>query len=352
MRFCLIGVLLVVLPATAAAKPDFSLSTVTFDPPRPLEGDLVTMILSLQNSGTEDALHADVDVTLPTATLFADMTGLDNANADLHGRIVHWSGRLDAGTTRRAHIRLIVPRDGAGETIATMLRIRYAFAGSEARIHAQTEIGTAPSSQGVLLGGVRFRTPEFVLLGVIAGGVLVYLVVRLVAPRATRPAGPVVAIVIAVGFWTIFASMARLDWRVLREYQESQCTILDSRVRIETTAESRPGRAATATPTATAEPLLALRFRVNDTEQISAGFRTRSYLQIGGAARAAAAMNNWRGGTVLPCWYDPGDPRQVVVQRGFGGAYVFALFPLPVFVFGVWLLRSQSGLSKRARRRR
>ena len=29
-----------------------------------------------------------------------------------------------------------------------------------------------------------------------------------------------------------------------------------------------------------------------------------------------------------------------VVRRGFGGAYLFTLFPIPVFLFGVWSLRA------------
>jgi hypothetical protein len=31
----------------------------------------------------------------------------------------------------------------------------------------------------------------------------------------------------------------------------------------------------------------------------------------------------------------------VVVIRGFGGAYVFALFPVPLFVYGVWALKNR-----------
>jgi hypothetical protein len=51
-------------------------------------------------------------------------------------------------------------------------------------------------------------------------------------------------------------------------------------------------------------------------------------------------MNQWREGTVVPCWDDPLDPQEVVVRRGFGGAYLFTLFPIPVFLFGVWSLRA------------
>jgi hypothetical protein len=44
-----------------------------------------------------------------------------------------------------------------------------------------------------------------------------------------------------------------------------------------------------------------------------------------------------------PCWYNPDDPLEVIVLRGFGGAYLFALLPLPVFLLGVAGLRRSVG---------
>jgi hypothetical protein len=42
----------------------------------------------------------------------------------------------------------------------------------------------------------------------------------------------------------------------------------------------------------------------------------------------------------VPCWYNPADPLDVVVRNGFGGAYLFALFPLPIAVFGLFRVRA------------
>jgi hypothetical protein len=44
-------------------------------------------------------------------------------------------------------------------------------------------------------------------------------------------------------------------------------------------------------------------------------------------------------GTDHPCWYDPQDQKTVVLARGPGGAYVFALMPIPVLLVGLGMLR-------------
>ena len=57
-------------------------------------------------------------------------------------------------------------------------------------------------------------------------------------------------------------------------------------------------------------------------------------------------MKEWTFGAQVPCWYDPADPRDVVVHRGFGGAYSLALLPLPVFWLGLVLLRGSISRSE------
>ena len=40
-------------------------------------------------------------------------------------------------------------------------------------------------------------------------------------------------------------------------------------------------------------------------------------------------------GSTHACWYDPQDPETVVLVRGPGGAYFFALLPIPVLLIGL-----------------
>jgi hypothetical protein len=85
--------------------------------------------------------------------------------------------------------------------------------------------------------------------------------------------------------------------------------------------------------------LLALKYTAGDREIISTGYETGTRLSIGTGESAAAEYAQWTLGAAVPCWFNPSDPRDAIVIRGFGGAYFFALIPLPVFVFGVLGLR-------------
>lgn len=85
--------------------------------------------------------------------------------------------------------------------------------------------------------------------------------------------------------------------------------------------------------------LLALKYTAGDREIISTGHETGTRLSIGTGESAAAEYAQWTLGAAVPCWFNPSDPRDAIVIRGFGGAYFFALIPLPVFVFGVLGLR-------------
>jgi hypothetical protein len=51
-------------------------------------------------------------------------------------------------------------------------------------------------------------------------------------------------------------------------------------------------------------------------------------------------------GSTHRCWYDPQDPKTVVLVRGPGGAYVLGLLPIPVLLIGL------DGLTGVRRRRR
>jgi hypothetical protein len=57
-------------------------------------------------------------------------------------------------------------------------------------------------------------------------------------------------------------------------------------------------------------------------------------------------------GARVPCWVDPADPREAVLDRGFGWRYAVGLFPL-IFVFVglggmVWAFKQRSGARRRA----
>jgi hypothetical protein len=86
--------------------------------------------------------------------------------------------------------------------------------------------------------------------------------------------------------------------------------------------------------------VLGLKYQVDDREVFSSGYDTGSRLGFGGGGGRAEELAGWMVGETTRCWYDPDDPSDVVVINGFGGAYLFALFPLPVFLIGATRIRS------------
>lgn len=93
------------------------------------------------------------------------------------------------------------------------------------------------------------------------------------------------------------------------------------------------------TDTASHVPVLGLRSAVGGHETFFSGYDTGSRLGIGGQGGRTEDLAGGTVGSKVPCWYNPDDSLDVVVLRGFGGAYLFALFRLPVFLLGVAGLR-------------
>jgi uncharacterized protein DUF3592 len=133
--------------------------------------------------------------------------------------------------------------------------------------------------------------------------------------------------------------MARRDRESLTTWRETTCLIRDSY--LEPSASTSTDRDVTGRrrTTRTYQTLLMLEYDADGKPTISTGFDTGSRLSIGGLGGAIAEYSRWPPGERVPCWFDPSHPEDVVVVRGFGGAYAFALLPLLVFGLGVMGLR-------------
>jgi hypothetical protein len=322
------------------AKPDFSRSTIQLEPAIPTEGDVVTLLVHIRNSGDEPAPFTEVELELPLEAMFVDATGLDGAKIDPVDKVVAATVDLPAGADRQFSVRMVVPHDAGGRSLSPHLKVRYAHAGVEFYGGGEpVTIDTRIANTGVALGGVRFNAATFVVLGVL----LLYPLLRVLTGSRKGSKGPVLMIVIAGGFLSIFAGMAWHDWRTISAFRQSTCTVLDSRLRIETSpsstsASSPPSRHQNTT---TYEPLLALRHVENGREVIGTGYSTGSRLQIGLGSSTISEYERFKVGAQVPCWFDPGEPTRIMVLPGFGGAYVFALLPLGLLVGGVWALSSR-----------
>jgi hypothetical protein len=148
------------------------------------------------------------------------------------------------------------------------------------------------------------------------------------------------ALTIPLGFWTMFGALAWRDYQSLTTWPETTCTILGGRLSAQTTTRTRRGATSAYVDDTNYVPVLGLKYLVDGRETYSSGYDTGSRLGVGGRGGRTEELAQWTIGGTTPCWYNPSDATDVVVLPGFGGAYIFALFPLPVFLFGVARIRS------------
>ncbi len=120
-----------------------------------------------------------------------------------------------------------------------------------------------------------------------------------------------------------------------RSWTETQCTILSSQV-----AEVSSSDGAT----------YKIDIRYSYVADGSPRESNRYDFRIGsssGTAGKQAIVDRYPPGARVPCWFDPGDPSQAVLSRGFSPAYLFGLIPLIFFAVGatllIWTVRSGRG---------
>lgn len=142
-----------------------------------------------------------------------------------------------------------------------------------------------------------------------------------------------------MGFWAIFAGLAWRDLQTLTEWMPADAMIIGRRETLQTDSAEGSTRRTRTAGSSSVTPEFALRYQASGVEILSTGYDTGTSLRIGGRVTHEQEMRDWRVGKVIPCWYNPADPTDVVVRRGFGGAYFFALFPLPICWLGLQQLR-------------
>ncbi|MFN7978571.1 MAG: DUF3592 domain-containing protein [Vicinamibacterales bacterium] len=351
----------------ALAGPDFTKTIIAIEPSAPREADLVTFVVTLRNTGPDDAGAVYVTLDWPLMGFFVDGSGIDGAEIDHDARRITLSQvPLPAGGERRLAIRVLAPRDSGGDALSVALRMSHFDSGTDHYDRASVTVDTRLAEPGVPIAGVRVTRAGIVVLVVLAAGVLLWLTLRGMAGGSSAaasvggaftsmlasrigPGSAAAAITIAVGFWVLFASMAWRDYQSL-SWPATTCTILGGRLSAQSTTRSSSSPATgTQRDDTNYVPVLGLRYMVDGRETYSSGYDTGSRLGIGGRGGRAEELARWAVGATTPCWYAPADPLDVVVQRGFGGAYLFALLPVPVFWLG--LIGARAAVSRTPRRR-
>lgn len=340
------GLVLCCLPALHA-KPDFSSSEIFTAADTVIEGDIAHFTVILRNLGDEPAPAAHVRIQWPTMGYVVEVRGVESAQSDDDARVTTASVSLPAGSERRVDVMVLASRDAGGSALSLSVQLIHFHSMAETWIHKTINIDTRKRADGLILGGLRIAPAGVITL---AWLVVTALSMALAAIFSTRGSRSLVSsvvgvfgIMLAIGFWLIFVAMAWRDYRVLTAWRESTATIVGRRVTVQSVSSTHRRSSGSGTESRqqdVAKPEFALRYTVDGREMFSSGYDTGSSLRRGGGkAQLEKEFGEWTVGSRVPCWYDPHDPADVVLKRGFGGAYLFALLPLIPFWLGVGFLR-------------
>ena len=349
MTFVL-AVLLFACPSPAVrGAPVFTDSTIAVSTDSPLEGGVMKFTVTLKNTGDTAAEFAQLKLEWPLMGHLIEVSGLQQPSRDDDARTVTASVSLPPHSEQKVDVEVLAPRDSGGGALTLTVHLAHYASGAELWDHKTVTIDTRIPQTGLLVGGFRVAPAGLavlawlVLFAVVWGVVMLMTAKRASSGHLFGPGAGVVAVMVALGFWMMFMAMAWRDYRVLSAWQESSATILGRRMTSQSVSSSQRSSSGVNTTSEAYTPEFALRYQVDGKTMISTGYDTGSSLRFGGRVRREQEMREWVTGAVIPCWYDPADPADVVVKRGFGGAYLFALFPVPVFWIGLALIRRSFG---------
>ncbi|WP_186511106.1 DUF3592 domain-containing protein [Caenimonas sedimenti] len=330
--------LLAFAAAAGAAEPP----TARFiEPPRQVvAGQAFDLRFELHNPG-EAVNYSRLQFDLPPGFLLAAPAGPDCvARFSPQDRQLVYEGPLEPGQRSPCRVRLVVAPDTS--THASLQVRVFTPPERHAGDVVPLEIGQPVAPAAVTLGGFGITRAGLVVMGLLALGGLWMLAQHLRArtgrgARAQRgfEQGLPLVVVFCLGFLAYFGSMAWDDARTLQAWQTARCDVLDANVRHESAGGS--SRAAPRNPATEKvhKPVFSLRYDVNGRSMQSIGFSTESRLSYT-AGEVAEVLDDFQRAGSVPCWYDPEVPGRVMVLRGFGGAYFFALIPLGVLALLAW----------------
>lgn len=342
----LLALVVAAVSTAAIAQPDFTTSRGEVTPAAPRAGDVVRHVFTIINTGTP-ASSVFVSTSLRRGFLISTEGDCAPATFDDSGDLAWRNHNFGTNVTHRCTVTVLTRRSAAGTLANVVTEIRMPPSGYR-RVEAAAELGNVIDPNAVRVGPVMMTRAGMVVTAVLAlflvgiPIVLLWSRAQVEAPlmqAAARPSmgaavGAWTAVVIAIGFLMFFVAIAFEDWRAYADYRETRCTVFGSEI---DSFERRQSRSSNGGPSYA--PVFAVRYPVDGVEVYSSGYTTGSALNFNSRDGAGSVFERFAIGTDHPCWYDPQEPKTVVLARGPGGAYIFALLPIPVLLIGLGMLR-------------
>ena len=342
MRRLILGIAVAAACSGAAlAQPNFTTSRGVVEPAAPFAGDVVRHVFTITNTGWSVG-PVFISTSLRRGFLIGTEGDCASATVGSGGDFEWHSGGFETGVTRRCTVTMLTRRNAAGTFANAVTEVRVIPSGYH-RVEAAAELRSERDPHAVRVGPVMMTRAGMVVTAMLAlmlvGALVIVVRARLQAGKraSSDPTGILVgawaATLIAVGFLLFFAALAHEDWRAYSDYRETRCTVFGSEI------DAFQSRSRSRDQEQSYKPIFAVRYPVDGVETFSAGYTTASAFNFNTRASAGSVFDRFAIGTTHPCWYDPQDPRTVVLVRGPGGAYVFALLPIPILLIGMAMLK-------------
>lgn len=330
--FLSLASLMMAFPARAA-EPDFTTSQATYAPEPAMAGGVVGYVVTIANTGG-DSRYTRIVVALPQGYFIGSGGDCARAEPGDDGRFVLYEGSFLAGARKQCRIS-ILPRPDAAGSIATLAAEITTPPAGYFRLEARPTLASPPHPDTVFVGPIGITPAGMVTLALLALAVVGALGVARTARRdgglgRRMSVGAWIAIVASIGFLIYFASLAREDLRSYSDYRETACVIVDSSIR----AFKSSGKS----QSSTYAPEFVVRYDANGTETYSVATPPATSLSVGWIGSSEKAIARRAIGSTQPCWLDPANVKTVMLDRGPGGAYFFALLPLLVLALAGWML--------------
>lgn len=356
------ALVLFVLPADAQIRSgaDFSGSTAVASRSTVHPRETVDFDVTVANRGTAEPNWIEIENGIPTGALLVSYPS--DWRRDPDKRSIRWSGRIAPGEKKQYRVTLIAQPETEGSRLSNDVAIRYE--GNEYHVWTNVDVDTMLAPPLIRLGRFGITRAGAVVLGFLAtlaiAATAAAIVVRLSATGGVRLPGArmpglvsaTILVVICLGFLTMFGFIAAEDHRILTEWREAKATVLDADVAIAMLSSATRTSSGATRSSEVATPHFAVRYATPAGEMVSVSRETPSKTKRGGGfAEAAAALASAAPGATVRVWYDPADPQDVVLARGYGGAYFFALLPIGVLALALTLWVAAFRAARRPARR-
>lgn len=319
--------------AAHAAEPDFSTSTASHEPAQVIAGDVIRYTVVVRNSGGDGA-YARIATTLPQGYFIRADGDCDAAQINDDRKLVWHEGSFAAGSAKRCRIDFLTRKVAAG-TFAPLATEITTVPGGYLRIETSPELASPADPSAIRVGPVNVTQAGLAVLAflalVLAGAAIVMRIGKQRSGSLVTPLRAWFAVATAVGFLIYFLTLARDDLRSYTDYQKTSCFIFGS------TIHAFPGTGKSA-GSSTYKPDFAVRYDAFGAEIYSTASPPPTAVSSGRIGFSQRRIERFAVGSVQPCWFDPKIVKTVLLERGPGGAYFFAIIPLVVLICGWWMM--------------